>query len=169
MIVWHTKQALALARREEFSKTAVRVFCAESHHQAVQKFLTCLLDQFVHWYYRLEPILRHLYEVIPEDSRCRLYFDVEYKVALNPDVEERDVLQTLKSVIINAVAKLIGLQISNEDIVDLVTKTDAKMSHHLIVHLPGAVFENNLVCGHFVRLLHHETREYVDNGQSGKL
>ena len=161
MIVWHSLQEYAFERRAKYSKRAVKVFCAESHHEPYRKFLTGLLDQFVAYYYALTPILRHHYEVIPYDNTCRLYFDVEYKRALNTELDEEEIMTILKSGIICAVAQFLGAEINETNIVDLVATTDQKMSHHLIVHIPGCVFQNNLVCGDFVKLFHNEMRKFA--------
>ena len=164
---WHFRQEPALQRRDEISKASVCVFCAEMHHRPIRKFITALLDQLVEWYFALAPELRHLYEVIPYDNPCCLYFDIEYKISLNPQLSENVVMQTLKLVIMKAVAQYLGIEITEGSIVDLVATTDTKMSHHLIVHMPGLAFENNQVCGKFVKLVHEESRSYAENGTTG--
>ena len=94
---------------------------------------------------------------------------MEYERGANTELDEASVIKTLISVIILAVKYFVGVAISSTDVVDLVATTETKMSHHLIVHLPGIVFENNLVCGHLVRLLHQETRAFVEDGNTGTL
>ena len=42
---------------------------------------------------------RHVYEVIPENSPCRLYFDLEFKKSLNPAICKNDSLRLLETFI----------------------------------------------------------------------
>ena len=42
---------------------------------------------------------RHVYEVIPENSPCRLYFDLEFKKSLNLTISNSDSLRILETFI----------------------------------------------------------------------
>ena len=142
-----------------------RIWCAQRYHTDTRVFLTAELSEFYRWYAELAPDLRNLYEVIRKDRPCRLYLDVEYSKTLNPKLEEARVVSTLKSVVVRAVKVLLGVPAFDvNNIVDLCATTPEKMSHHLILHIPGHVFACNLVCGQFVRSLEASLRRFVFEG-----
>ena len=90
------------------------------------------------------------YELIHEDSPCKLYFDLEYSCKHNPNANGDEMVEILKDELIVFVRKELNLVISRDDMIDLTSSTEIKFSRHLIVDLPGTVFINNRSCGDFV-------------------
>lgn len=91
------------------------------------------------------------YEVIPAESPCNLYFDIEFARALNPNADGDAMVDLLQEKLIEFVLNKLELVLTKSDVIDLTSSTGVKFSRHLIIHLPGAVFLNNRHCGFFVR------------------
>ena len=41
---------------------------------------------------------RHFYELVPEGSPCKLYFDIEYSIPANVEIDGEHVLSAFKKV-----------------------------------------------------------------------
>ena len=55
--------------------TEPKIFAVETSSTGKRKYLVCQLGRFMHHYWRFcEPCARHHYELIREDTPCRLYF-----------------------------------------------------------------------------------------------
>ena len=64
----------------------VKLFSFESLMTGKRRFLVADMHSFIPKYLSLEGPKRHLYEIIREDFPCRLYFDLEYSILANPEV-----------------------------------------------------------------------------------
>ena len=158
---WYTHQHYALQNAEGNPR---RVFCAQKRYPECRRFLTATLPDFVTWYFSLTPDIRHLYEVVTEECHCRLYFDVEYSTAANPNANESVVVRVLKDLIVQAVDVFLNVSIDHTAIVDLSASTTTKMSHHLIVDIPGHIFTSALAVGTFVREMHRQAVVFESTG-----
>uniref|UniRef100_A0A1I7X9R6 GB1/RHD3-type G domain-containing protein n=1 Tax=Heterorhabditis bacteriophora TaxID=37862 RepID=A0A1I7X9R6_HETBA len=85
----YNKQRFAL---EKLSKSAInfknsRIFSYEVDGGlgGERRYLVTTLERFWHWYERQNN--RHMYELITEESPCRLYFDLEFSKESNPGID----------------------------------------------------------------------------------
>ena len=56
-------------------------------NEGKRKFLVADIKSFSKKYSEVEVEKRHLYEIIRENFPCRLYFDLEFSVADNPNLD----------------------------------------------------------------------------------
>ena len=98
---------------------------------------------------------KHFYELIPESTPCRLYFDLEFSIEANPHItlEDRESLvEEFIAEIITEFKMVHDISITRSCIVDLDSSTSTKFSRHLIVHLPnGELFADTFAVGQFVK------------------
>ncbi|KDD76476.1 hypothetical protein H632_c212p0, partial [Helicosporidium sp. ATCC 50920] len=102
-------------------------------------------------YHSLPAKVRHHYEIIREGHRCHLYFDLERPMedqgAFDGDAAVDEILRRVRL----AYQTAWSLTIEDAAVVELDSSTEAKWSRHLIIRVPGAVWENNAHVGAFVR------------------
>ncbi|XP_068746764.1 DNA-directed primase/polymerase protein-like isoform X3 [Montipora capricornis] len=130
----------------------VYVFAKEKDLHGKRKFIVSTLPHFWYQYIRecsLED--RNYYEVIPEGAACRLYFDLEFKREFNPEKHGAKMVDIFIKYVCYQLKDMYNLTCNRESIVDLDSSTSSKFSRHLIFHLPGAVFKDNINVGNFVR------------------
>ena len=94
-------------------------------------------------YRRISKSSRVFYEVIQERRPCRLYFDLEYDINLNPQLDGESMLNNFKEFIIEMLQKTFEISITLQDIVDLESSSNEKFSRHLIVHTGRYLFSSN--------------------------
>ncbi|XP_064403088.1 DNA-directed primase/polymerase protein-like [Halichondria panicea] len=111
---------------------------------------------------------RHYYEVIVEDSACRLYFDIEFKTELNQNTDGNSALGTFIQYICYQLYVHFGLSCDRGNILDLESSAPSKFSRHLIFHLPLAVFKNNIHAGQFVHHCCDELRAFQSASDAGE-
>ncbi|KAJ3227224.1 hypothetical protein HK099_002917 [Clydaea vesicula] len=125
----------------------------DSSKPGKRKFLVATIDQFWNYYKRLLENSRHFYEIICEDVSSKLYFDVEYEINdYNKNLNSTELIGIFKNEVLkelNFQFKLENLE-QDEVILDLDSSTSEKFSRHLIFNIPGHIFKNNYVVGHFV-------------------
>jgi len=104
---------------------------------------------------------RNFYEVIQEDSPCRLYFDLEYKKQFNEDTDSDLAMEQFIQVVIEVIDELFRLRLDrNTSFVILDSSNDDKFSSHVIVHMPeGALFPSNLS---IKPLVHYICRQMIE-------
>jgi len=113
------------------------------------------------WYYdsRKPQNERHTYEIIPENSPCKLYFDLEFNRNENPESNGIKMLETFVKIIIMFIKQKFDLVCKEEDVLDLDSSTAEKFSHHLIFQ--SMVFSNNCQAGYFVRFICCEINKFL--------
>ncbi|KAG2847705.1 hypothetical protein PC116_g1849 [Phytophthora cactorum] len=156
-------QVAALRRRVKASRGASsgigydnkytpRVFSFESAGDGKRRFLVATLVEFWKNYKKTRDDQRHVYEIIREGVPCRLYFDLEFKRAINLRVNGDALVARLVSLLQLQLFRRYGIHVHHRDIYQLDSSTPAKFSRHLIFHFPGAsLFTDNLHAGAFVR------------------
>uniref|UniRef100_A0A1I8HMS8 DNA-directed primase/polymerase protein n=1 Tax=Macrostomum lignano TaxID=282301 RepID=A0A1I8HMS8_9PLAT len=106
---------------------------------------------------------RHLYELIPEGSRCRLYFDLEFDRLSNPDLDGSMATDILLGFIRNLLTVAFGDTGATHsdwmEAVQLDASTDQKFSRHVI--FPNVVFSNNEIMGRFIRFAYALLMEWL--------
>ncbi|KAF0684655.1 Aste57867_23375 [Aphanomyces stellatus] len=130
----------------------IKLFSFET--KVSRKFLVADVDLFYDMYSQTPPNQRHVYEIIQENSPCRLYFDLEFKPRWNPTVEGDSLVRHLKHLVVLQFYRKFGIKLSLADFVDLASTASDKFSRHVLVLPPnGALFANNLEAGQFVNEL----------------
>ena len=88
----------------------------------------------------------------------QLYFDLEYKIAINPHVDGQEMLNKFKDILKHDLLNNASFpyEIEKVEILDLDSSTKDKFSHHLIINLydfksDSVLFLNNLQVGNYVR------------------
>jgi hypothetical protein len=115
-----------------------RIFATEKKN-GKRKYLVGEFGRIADWYWRkTEPSSRHLYEVIREDSPCRLYFDLEFSREYNPSVPTKQLLRELEdelAIELQTYYEKSLTRLQSSQIINLDSTNDKKFSRHWIVHL----------------------------------
>jgi DNA-directed primase/polymerase protein len=144
------KEALLVARKENKRVFSYEIPCSENYKGA-RSFLVCdwlVLFNLIEG----KPIQdRCYYEIIEQDIECRLYADIEFSKLQNPQIDgDRLTLELIDFITLN-LTKITSVNIS--DVLVLDSSTASKYSAHLIWNLKNQVFQNNSVCGEFMKLI----------------
>jgi hypothetical protein len=128
----------------------VHTFSVETDGTGTRRFIAASYAAFWARYSGLEQSERHHYEVIPESSPCKLYFDVEYSRVTYPALiaHETGLVGALCCAIRAAVKSSFGFDPDPVSMIDLDSSTDAKFSRHLV--FTDVVFADNREMGEFV-------------------
>ena len=158
--------ALDAVRREVASShaagelSAFRVFSFELDAEGRRNYVATHAPTFLRERYFGIPVARrHCYELIRERAPCRLYFDLEYKVEHNPQVDGGALVDDWLRAVARAVHERYDLVMdgSTSRVVQLDSSTPRKFSRHVIVHLrqpqssAPLLFRDNRQAGNFVR------------------
>ncbi|KAM5191851.1 DNA-directed primase/polymerase protein isoform 2-T3 [Mantella aurantiaca] len=95
--------------------------------------------------------LAHSYEVIPADTVCKLYFDLEFNKPANPEADGQQMVALLVEFFIKKLQEHYGLMCSVDCVINLDSSTNEKFSRHLIFLLPNAAFKDNIHVGNFIK------------------
>ena len=134
-----------------------RILCKEVTNTGARKYYVGHLGRFMdHYWRKISPEARHYYELIQEQTPCRLYFDLEFSKPANPEVtpEESELLMEEFCLELCAeVKRIYDLDITRTNMVDLESSTATKFSRHIIVHFPNDdLFPDNVAAGRFVKV-----------------
>ena len=114
-----------------------RCFALETSTSGKRKYIVGHLGRIMQSYWiDCDPSARHYYELIRSETPCRLYFDLEFDRASNPDVfmDEAELLMgDFMEELCAEIQNTYGIRIGRSDIVDLDSSTATKFSRHLIV------------------------------------
>ncbi|GFS24289.1 DNA-directed primase/polymerase protein-like [Elysia marginata] len=133
-----------------------------------RRYLVTSLKQFWHHYSDLLPNQRHHYEVIREGRNCKLFFDLEFMTEFNPGRDGNAMVDILIKYVCLWLAEFFGLDISRSDVLDLDASTANKFSRHLVFQTDGAVFQDCVIAGYFVRHIFAVLIQYI-RLKSGKV
>jgi hypothetical protein len=150
-----------------------RIFAVEKSSQGKRKYMVGHMGRFCDYYWRkTDRNARHCYELIPENTPCRLFFDLEFHKSSNAEIVRSDpqtseiLLQEFLEELISEFQRHYDVHIDRSCIVDLDSSTDKKFSRHWIVHLPNhALFRDAAAAGRFVRVLIGRLAEGCATGQ----
>ena len=148
-----------------------RIFSVEKSSTGKRRYVVGHLGRFLDLYWRkTDPRARHYYELIREGTPCRLYFDLEYGRAANPDVTDEQgdrMTGELVEEICVELERSFGIGgVDRSSVVDLDSSTSKKFSRHLIFHLPGGVlFEDAPAVGAFVKSLVGRLADEIGTGE----
>nr|XP_033799271.1 DNA-directed primase/polymerase protein isoform X2 [Geotrypetes seraphini] len=107
--------------------------------------------------------LKHCYEVIPENSVCKLYFDLEFYKPANPEADGPKMVAKLIKYIIKKLEEIHGIKCSPEDVLNLDSSTNEKFSRHLIFLPQNAAFKDNNHIGNFIQSVLQPALSLVDS------
>ncbi|XP_062611520.1 DNA-directed primase/polymerase protein-like [Saccostrea cucullata] len=91
------------------------------------------------------------YEIIPEGSVCKLYFDLEYSIPDNPDHVGIKMVDTFIQYVCLWLELEFSLKCTRKNVLDLDASTDKKFSRHLVFIIPDVAFQDNITIGNFVQ------------------
>lgn len=98
------------------------------------------------------PLNRHFYEIIREKRPCRLYFDVEFAIPSNPELDGGQLVRKLIDCVAYEMYVRFNRRVCRRQIIQLGSTTDVKFSQHLIFQ-GDWLFRSNTDCGRFVRFI----------------
>lgn len=110
------------------------------------------------------PTQRCTYEVIQENSVCKLYFDLEFMYMHNPENDGVQMTNAFIKIVCYFLLKEFGVCCSRKNIIDLTSYSFAKFSRHLIFNIPGVAFANNIHVGNFVIMICNQIRTWAREG-----
>jgi hypothetical protein len=139
-----------------------RIFATEKA-QGKRKYLVGHFGRIQDLYWRkMNP--KHLYEVIQEQTPCRLYFDLEYSKVYNVNIDAEKLLEEFREELAMEIQQQLKVPLKPDAIVDLESSNDSKFSRHWIVHLDG-LFADAPAVGRFVKQLVGRLAEEMAIGQ----
>lgn len=133
-----------------------RVFSVEKAN-GKRKYLVGHLGRVMDFMWRkTDRCSRYFYEMILEKTPCRLYFDLEFSIPDNPNIDVEQLMNEFYDELLQELKTSFpgrhtgGLE--RKHIVDLDSSTPQKFSRHWIVHLPSqALFVDTSQAGKFVK------------------
>jgi len=141
-----------------------RIFSKELSSNGKRKYVVSSYGSFVDYYWRkILPTGRHYYELIRENTPCRLYLDLEFSKETNPDLaaskelSEQLVAELIQEICLEFQSEFGHLleepcSLGRQNFVDLDSSTSSKFSRHIIMHLPNyMLFANNVQVGVFIK------------------
>ena len=105
------------------------------------------------------PDKRCSYEVIPMETQCKLYFDLEFNKLVNPSSDGNKMVDTLLAASFWAFEDIYQIKVTKCDVLVLDASTATKFSQHLIYQCSEVAFEDNSHVGNFVKYLMTEVKE----------
>ncbi|NWH36135.1 PRIPO protein, partial [Chloropsis hardwickii] len=143
----------------------VHVFALEKNTQSGQRFYLVTTYEELWFYYTKDckTSLMHCYEVIPEKEACKLYFDLEFNKAANPDADGKSMVMKLIELVSQKLKEFYDVSCSSEDVLNLDSSTDEKFSRHLIFLPQKTVFKDNTHIGNFVRTILQPAIRLMEN------
>ena len=147
-----------------------RIFAFEKSATGKRKYIVGHMGRFMDYYWRKCDLKqRHYYELIREKMPCRLYFDLEFSKASNPQISEKEshlLLKELMEELIHEFKRIYDIDLTKDRILELDSSTESKFSCHWIVHLPkGELFADATAAGRFVRVFVARLAEGLATGQ----
>jgi len=105
------------------------------------------------------PDKRCSYEVIPMETQCKLYFDLEFNKLTNPESDGKKMVETLLAASFWAFEDIYKLKVTKSDVLVLDASTPTKFSQHLIYQISEVAFQDNNHVGNFVKYLMMEVKK----------
>ncbi|XP_075716310.1 DNA-directed primase/polymerase protein isoform X2 [Rhinoderma darwinii] len=134
-------------------KEDVHVFALETVLDDTERRLYLVTTYAEFWFYYMKrpQSLAHCYEVIPADTVCKLYFDLEYYKPANPGADGIKMVALVIKFFSKKLEDCFGVKCSADNVLNLDSSTDEKFSRHLIFLLPNAAFKDNIHVGNFIK------------------
>ncbi|XP_073329940.1 DNA-directed primase/polymerase protein isoform X2 [Pagrus major] len=148
------RQSMAISFAQSCKET-VHVFALEKENTPLGQriYLVTSYSELWHYYKTYPQSLMHCYEVIPEDTVCKLYFDLEFHKPSNKDADGKAMVSSLIQYVCDKLMEVYGIKCSSNNILNLDSSTEVKFSRHLIFNLQNAAFKDNIHVGRFIHAI----------------
>ncbi|XP_014220526.1 DNA-directed primase/polymerase protein-like [Trichogramma pretiosum] len=108
---------------------------------------------------------RVFYEVIPENTPCFLYYDLEYETEINKDKNGVRMTRTLIDITCAYIKQHWNYVCDRTMVINLDSSRPGKFSKHLTFSTKDVAFENNFHVGHLIKLICADLATFVDSDQ----
>ncbi|XP_011686015.1 PREDICTED: DNA-directed primase/polymerase protein-like [Wasmannia auropunctata] len=157
------KQADALAAASEHStKTdTLCTFVYQRPSDGSRRFVVAHPEVYW-WYYKVKPPEeRCSYEIIPKDSPCWLYLDLEYPIELNPLCNGPRMTRTLIDIIRAYLLNHYHLLCDRSNFLILDSTSSNKFSRHVIFTMKDMAFKDYSHVGKFIKTIYNDMLLYL--------
>ncbi|XP_068607276.1 DNA-directed primase/polymerase protein [Brachionichthys hirsutus] len=133
----------------------VHVFALEKEKAALGQriYLVTSYTELWHYYRTYSQSLMHCYEVIPEGSVCKLYFDLEFHKPSNEGADGKTMVSSLIQYVCDKLKEIYGVECTTKSVLNLDSSTEEKFSRHLIFNIQNAAFKDNIHAGTFIHAI----------------
>lgn len=115
------------------------------------RFIVTTLYEFWNKYKFMLPEQRRYFELIHPECPCRLYFDIEFSYALNPQADSSRMIELLIKYLKVFLLSKFSFGFSDEEMILLSSDSSEKFSRHLSFDFKcGTAFSSNVHVGKFV-------------------
>ncbi|KAI8828364.1 hypothetical protein BJ741DRAFT_713673 [Chytriomyces cf. hyalinus JEL632] len=156
--VFHRQETAFRAADTSFEPLRVFSYEIDVQRPGIRRFVISTVGGFWTKYCSMAQAERVYYEVIRENTPCKLYFDLEFSIDLNPGLDTHAMMVVFKERVIEELSEVFQLRVDIQNIYDLDSTTGAKFSRHLIFNIPNTAWRNNAHVGQFVQNLVHKLR-----------
>lgn len=153
------KEALEFVR----TKRSGLVTFAFQQSDGVRLFLVAHPQIFWHYDVQKNPTQRCSFEVIPESSASKLYFDLEYDTKCNPSKKGALITNNFIILVLYFIKEVFNITATRENVLHLDSSTHEKFSRHLVFQLGSHVFCNYQSVGEFVRFICQKLLFYLES------
>jgi hypothetical protein len=105
-------------------------------------------------------------QVIPENSPCFLYYDIEFETDRNQDKDGIKMTKTLIDITCEYLTKYWNYHCEKSMIINLDSSRDGKFSKHLIFSTKDVAFKNNFVLGNLVKKICSDIINFVSSNNT---
>ncbi|XP_050449102.1 DNA-directed primase/polymerase protein-like [Cataglyphis hispanica] len=158
------RQADALTAAVEYSTKKTDTLCIFAYQRpsdGSRRFVVAHPEVYW-WYYKAKPQEeRCSYEVIPQDSPCWLYLDLEYLVELNPLCNGSRMTRTLIDIIRVYLLTHYHLLCDRNNFLILDSTSSTKFSRHVIFTIKDMAFKDNSHVGKFIKTIYNDIMLYL--------
>ena len=147
---WFHKQSEAIKFCEEHGGDERGVFVLQKF-DGTRKFCVQSYQEFAKLYLSYHLDLCHYYEVIRDNTPCKLYFDIDISLNEGSMLDGAFRVAVFKSYVNHCLNVEYCKNINVNQILHLDSKSTVKFSQHLI--FPDVIFKSNQECGNFVKKL----------------
>eukprot|EP01135_Chromosphaera_perkinsii_P002987 Nk52_evm9s232 gene=Nk52_evmTU9s232 len=139
----------------------VHVFSTEygNNHEGKRRYIVSTYDDFWLKLNKLHPNERTFYELIREGCPCKLYFDLEFKIALNENADGNEMVKVLVDFVCKELMNVFKVSCNRNNVLELDSTTQKKFSRHLVFNIPNIAFADNAVVGSFVHYVLNQLEE----------
>lgn len=103
------------------------------------------------------------FQVIPENSPCFLYYDLEYETDLNKESDGIRMTRTIIDVTCEYIMKHWNYPCNRSMVINLDSSRPGKFSKHLIFSTKDVAFENNFHAGYLVKMIANDIINFLTN------
>ncbi|CAM4775561.1 unnamed protein product [Rotaria magnacalcarata] len=165
---WSQAEALEFMmerQKNNNSDEILYLFSFESQPEGKRRYQVADIDVFIHEYYQLPVNQRHTYEIIVDKKPAKLYFDLEYDIVANPNIDGPRLTTNFIQFVLNFMRKRSDdLDYSIKDVLVLDSTSPKKFSRHLIFQTKDP-FLDNIAVGKFVNLILEDIHGCLINHQ----